>query len=39
MRMYKHGGTTTRPELIWAKYNDDGSPWNGDIQLNPGEEK
>ncbi len=41
MRMYKHGGNTSKPELIWAKYNDDGSPWTGDTngELNPGEEK
>tara|TARA_R110000824_G_scaffold46573_1_gene133623 strand:- start:2154 stop:2975 length:822 start_codon:yes stop_codon:yes gene_type:complete len=27
LRMYKHGGNTNRPELLWAKYNSDGTEW------------
>ena len=29
LRLYKHGANTVKPEMLWAKYNDDGSEWNG----------
>jgi len=27
LKLYRHGADTTKPELMWSKYNDDGSAW------------
>ena len=42
LRLYKHGANTSKPELLWAKYGEDGNPWkpqNETDELNKGEIK
>jgi len=42
LRLYKHGANTSRPELLWAKYDEDGNPWkpqNESQEINKGEIK
>ncbi len=42
LRMYKHGANTSRPEMLWAKYDDNGNPWkpkNEAEEINKGEIK
>ena len=39
--MYKHGANITSPELLWSKYNDDGSKAKEGLitEINKGEIK
>ena len=34
LRLYRHGANTVKPELVWAKYNEDGSEWTGTFSNN-----
>jgi hypothetical protein len=39
LRLYAHGANRAKPELLWAKYNDDGTAWNPSADTTNNENK